>query len=158
MKKENKNIFLHIIDEDYKANKQSGRIDISEKTSQLIGPTDISVIEQLRKMHGDFEVTKELEQLEPTNELIQTKPQESFESMNSVDVSELYAFYQKAKAEEKELIERKQDLQSMEQDLRERLSREICQKKKAIEALHLEISALQNNCKEISQVLSPTAK
>jgi hypothetical protein len=45
--------------------------------------------------------------------------------MNSLDVSELYVFYQKIKTEEQELIDCKQDLQSMEQDLREKLSKEI---------------------------------
>ena len=44
MKKENKNIFLHIIDQDYKATKQAqkGGIDISEKTIQLMDQKDVS--------------------------------------------------------------------------------------------------------------------
>ena len=160
MKKENKNIFLHVIDEDYKAKKQeqNERIDISEKTIQLMDQKDVSVIEQLRKMHGYFASAEEPEQLELTDEVNQTKQQDHCESMNSLEVSELYVSYQKVKAEEQELIDRKQDLLSMEQDLRGRLLKEIYQKKKAIELLQLEISTLQNNCKEISQVLLPTTK
>ena len=137
MKKENKNIFLHIIDQDYKANKQAqnGGIDISEKTIQLMDQKDFSVIEQLRKMHADFGETEEPEQLESIDEINQTKPLAPCESMNSIDVSELYLSYQKVKAEEQELKDRKQALLSMEQDLRARMLKEIYNKKKAIEVL-----------------------
>ena len=160
MKKENKNIFLQIIDQDYKANKQAQneRIDLSKRYIQLIDQKDISVVEQLRKMHADFEVTKEPEQLESNDEINQTKPEVPCESMNSIDVSELYLSYQKVKAEEQELKDRRQDLLSMEQDLRERMLKEIYNKKKTIKVLHIEIAALQNNCKEISQALLPTNK
>ncbi len=151
----NKNIFLHVIDEDYKAKKQkqSERIDVKGKTIQLIDPTDVSVVEQLRKMYGNFATTEEPEWSEPTNELNQTKSQVPCESTNSIDVSELYLSYQKIKTEEQELLDRKQELLSIKQDLQERLLKEITKKKKAIEALQLEISALQNTCREISQGL-----
>ena len=160
MKKENKNIFLHIIDQDYKATKQAqkGGIDISEKTIQLMDQKDVSVIDQLRKMHADFEITKETEQLESTDEFNQTKPSALCETMNSIDVSELYLSYQKVKAEEQELKDHKQDLLSMEQDLRARMLKEIYNKKKAIEVLHIEISTLQSNCQDISIALLPTNK
>ena len=46
----------------------------------------------------------------------------------------------------------------MEQDLRARMLKEIYNKKKAIEVLHIEISDLQNNCEEISIALLPTTK
>lgn len=162
MKKRNKNIFWHIINEDYKTKKQeqNQRFDVSGKAIQLTEPQqqDASVAEQLRKMHDPFVVTMEPEWLQQTDELNQTKQQDSCESMNSLDVSELYESYQKIKTEEQELIDCKQDLQSMEQDLREKLSKEIGKKKKAIEALQLEISALQNTCRVISQELQPTTE
>ena len=154
MKKENKNIFLHIIDEDYKGKnqKQNEAIDVSGKAIQLIDQKDASVIERLRKMHGNFEATEESEQ--PADELNQTKRQELCDSMNLHDVSELYVSLQELKTEEQELLDQKQDLLSMEQDLREKLANEIDKKKKTIEALRLEISALQNICSEISQGLA----
>ena len=152
----NKNIFLHVIDEDYKTKKQkqSESPDVSGKAIQIVDQKDVSVIEQLRKMHDDFGGTKELEGAEPANGLDQTKQQGPCESMNSLDVSELYISYQKLKTEELELLERKQELLSTEQDLRESLLTEITKKKKAIEALHLEISALENICREISEGLA----
>jgi hypothetical protein len=158
MKKENKNIFLHIIDADYKAKKQkeSENIGVSEKTLQLIDNKDVSVVERLRKMHGNFGEINEPELSEPTNELNQAEPKDPCESLNSLNASELHASYQKITAEEQELIARKKELLSIEQNLREKLVSEIGKKKKAIEALHLEISTLQNTCTEISQSLSPT--
>ena len=157
MKKENENIFLHIINEDYKTNKQkqSERCDVSGKAIELteLEQKDASAIKQLRKMHRDFAVTKEPEWQEPTDKLNQTKQQDSHKLMSSLDVSELYASYQEIKSEEQELIDRKKDLLAMEQDLRKTLLKEIGKKKKAIKVLHIEISALQNTCREISQEL-----
>lgn len=152
----NKNIFLHVIDEDYKTKKQkqSECPDVSGKAIQIVEQKDVSVIEQLRKMHDNFAATKELEGTEPTNELNQIKQQDSCESMNSLDISELYESYQKLKTEEQKLLEHKQDLLSTEQGLRENLLTEISKKKKAIETLHLEIAALEKTCKEISQGLA----
>jgi len=158
MKKENKNIFLHIIDEDYKAKEQTEKIDVSKKAILLIEPKDTSVAKRLRKILGNFAASKEPEWPESIAELNQIKPQDPCESTSSLDVSELYLFYQKVKAEGQELTDRKQDLLSMERDLREKLLREICKKKKANEVLHLEISALQNTCREISQSLLPTTE
>jgi hypothetical protein len=152
----NKNIFLHVIDEDYKTKKQKQceSPDVSGKAIQIVEQKDVSVIEQLRKMHDNFAATKELEGTEPNNELNQIKQQDPRESMNSLDISELYESYQKLKTEEQELLERKQDLLSTEQGLRENLLTEINKKKKAIETLHLEIAVLENTCKEISQGLA----
>ena len=137
MKKENETIYLHIISEDYKTKeqKQNEHCDVSGKTIQLteLQKKDASVIKQLRKMHRGFAATKE--------------------PMNLLDVSDLYASYQKIKTEEQELLVRKQDLLKMERYLRRRLLKEINKKTKTIETLHQEILALQNTCREISQEL-----
>jgi hypothetical protein len=65
MKKRNKNVFWHIINEDYKTKKQeqNQRFDVSGKAIQLTEPQqqDTSVVEQLRKMHEPFAVTMEPE-------------------------------------------------------------------------------------------------
>lgn len=151
----NKNIFLHVIDQDYKdkKQKQNEHPDVSGKSLQLTEIKDNTVVEQLKKMHGPFQETTELEASELTNELSQTRQLEPTESMNSLDVSELYLSFQNLKTEEQELLARKQDLLSIEQNLREKLLTEVIAKKKAIEALNLEISTLQNTCKEISEGL-----
>ena len=151
--KKNKNIFLHIIDEDYRAKKQeqSGNTAVSGKAIQLTDQKDGSVLERLRRMHGLFEETNKAESPELTNVTNQATKQDTCEIKNSLEISELYRSYQKITIEEQELVDRKQDLQLMEQELRVRLLEEMGKKKKSIEALHLEIEALQNTCDEISE-------
>ncbi len=138
MKKEKENIFLHIINDNYKTSKkkQSEHSDVTGKAilSTELQQKNASVLEKLRNMHEDF-------------------PTESMESMDSLDVSELYASYQKLVTIEQELLDRKEDVLSKEQDLRKRLISEIDNKNKKINALQIEISALQNKCEEISREL-----
>jgi hypothetical protein len=157
MKKQNKNIFSHIIEEDYRAKKQkqNEHFEISGKAIPLneLQKKNSSVFEQLRQMHSPF---AEPELPEPNDDLNQTKQQNSSKPMNSPAISELYAFYQKTKTEEQELLNRKQNLLSMEQNLIERLLKEIDIKKKSIKALNQEITALEDTCREISQELELT--
>jgi hypothetical protein len=68
--------------------------------------------------------------------------------------SELDVFSQKTVTEGQESLDYKQDAPSNEQDLRDRVLKEIFEKKKVVEALQLEILAIQNSCREISQELS----
>jgi hypothetical protein len=135
MKKEKENIFLHIINDNYKTSKkkQSEHGDVTGKAilSTELQQKNASVLEKLRRMHEDF----------PT------------QSMDALDVSELYASYQKLVIKEQQLMDRKEDLLSKEQDLRKRLLREIDNKNKEINALQIEISVLQNKCEEISREL-----
>jgi len=135
MKKENENIFLHIINENYKTckQKQSECCDVTGKAILFteLEQTDASVLEQLRKMHGDF----------------------SDGPLNSLDDIELYSPYQKITTEKQELLNRKQDPLLKAQDLQKRLLKEIGKKKEEIKALRIEISVLQNKCEEISQGL-----
>ncbi len=157
MKKEKENIHFHIISEDYKAkkNKQNQHWDILSKPVLLSGLQNNSpVVEQLKKMHGDLVEPEEPELIQVTNESPdQIETQNDYQSLNSLDVSELTTAYQKLKTEEQELIECKQDLLAMEQGLQNRLIQEICRKKKAIEDLQREVLALQNTCREIAQEL-----
>ena len=98
MKKEKQNIFLHIINDNYKTSKkkQNEHGDVIGKaiSSAELQQKDASVLEKLRKMHEDF----------PT------------QSIDSLDISELYESYQKIKIKEHDLIDRKQDLLSKEQN------------------------------------------
>ena len=157
MKKEKENIHFHIISEDYKAkkNKQNQHWDILSKPVLLSGlQNNTPLVEQLKKMHGDLVEPEEQELIQVANESPdQIETQSDYQSLNSLDVSELTTAYQKLKTEEQELIECKQDLLAMEQGLQNRLIQEICRKKKAIEDLQREVLALQNTCREIAQEL-----
>jgi hypothetical protein len=156
--KKNKNIFWHIIEEDYKkkSQKQSRCLDTSEKVILIteLQQKDNSVIEQLEKLHQPFEVVEKSEIHELNDALNQTKQEGSLESTKSLEDSELDVYSQKTVTEGQESLDYKQDAPSNEQDLRKMLLKEIFEKKKVIEALQLEILTLQNSCKEISQELS----
>ena len=155
MKKENENIHLHIINEDYKdkKKKQTQHFESSGKAIELSElKNHAAVIEQLRKMHRDLAGTNEPELLDAEDQN-QTEEQSSNESMSSFDVSELFTSYQRLKAEEQGLIDCRQDSLAIERSLQDRLSKEIRKKKKAIEELQTEISAIQNTCREIEKEL-----
>jgi hypothetical protein len=151
--KKNKNIFSHIIEENYRKKRQEQNqcFEVSGKAFLLSGPQNEkdSIVKQLEKLHDPF-IVIEQHRLDESN---QTRQQNSFKLTDSFDDSELNEFSQKIETEEQEPIYQKQDMQPNEQDLRERLLKEIGRKKKAIEVLQLEILALQNSCKEISQEL-----
>jgi hypothetical protein len=151
--KKNKNIFSHIIEENYKKKRQEQKqcFEVSGKAFLLSGLQNEkgSLVKQLEKLHDPF-VVIEQPRLDDPN---QTRQQDSFKSTDSFDNSELNEFSQKKETEVQEPIDQKQDMQIKEQDLRERLLKEIGEKKKLVEVLQLEILTLQNSCKEISQEL-----
>jgi hypothetical protein len=156
MKKENENIQLHIISEDYRAKKKAQNNNFSASGKAIFMSElqkEDSVIEQLKKMHANFIATKELE-CAVTDKGLDPIEQLGFnESINSFDLSNLFVSYEKLKKEAQGLIDCKQELPATEQLLRIRLNQEIHKKKKGIEELHGEISALQNTCREIRQEL-----
>ena len=124
--KKNKNIFLHIIEEDYirKSKRQcfevSGKAILKPESQQK----EAFVVEQLRKLHEPFMVTIESECLEPNDELNQTNQQDAHESTNLVDDSKLNVALQKIKSEGQELKDDKQDKLS-----RRKILERYCQKK-----------------------------
>ncbi len=151
--KKNKNIFLHIIEEDYKKKRyeQKQCFEVSGKAFLLSEPQNEngSLAKQLEKLHESLIVNDQQILDEPNQE----RQQNSNKLTNSFDDSELNKFSQKIETEEQEPIDHTQNKQSKEQDLRERLFKEISEKKKVIEALQIEILTLQNICKELSQEL-----
>jgi len=156
MKKENENIQLHIINEDYKAkeNEEKTNFSISGKAiliSEL--ENDASVIKQLNKMHEDFAETKESDCPDVDEPL---KGKELFglkEATSSLDISKLVSSFEKLKSEERALIDSKQEYLATEKCLLVELNQEIQRKKKSIEDLRGEISVLQITCGEIAQEL-----
>ena len=153
MNRENENIHLHIIEEDYnsKKKKQKQRFGISEKAES---PAELlqnheSAFKQLERMHTNFAV----EWLQTTEETRQTDHPNTDEPLDALNISQMFSFLQKMKSEEQELIEQKQDLLKKQQELRSLLIQEIDKKKKTIQELKSEVSDLQKTCKEISQAL-----
>jgi hypothetical protein len=138
MKKENVNIHSHIIREDYEEKKNKPQHwDILEKPillSELQNKT--TLVEQLKTMHNCF-VENEDAELPQTNSVNsdQIESQSISRLMNSHDISELINYYQELKNNEQELVDKRQSLHLMEQDLQNRLIQEICRKRKVIKEL-----------------------
>jgi hypothetical protein len=153
--RKNKDIFLHIIDEDYLRHKQNQRVrfDVTDKALELTDQANASVIERLKEMHRDLE-----EDPATIDESEQAKQQNSDELMYTYDISELYSHYQEIKDEGQELEFKKQELLLLENDLREKMIAEIAKKKETNQTLRSKIFSLQNICDEISQELQSTAK
>ncbi len=156
MKKEKINIHSHIIREDYEAKKKKPKPwDVSDKPMLLSElQNNTTLVEKIRTMHNDFlEVDKpELPQIDKVDS-DQIESQIDNQLINSLDISELIKSYQELENDEQKLVDKRQCLLVMEQDLRNRLIQEIFRKRKNIKKLQDEISALQNSFIEIEQEL-----
>ena len=156
MKKEKINIHFHAIKADYEAKKNKPQHwDILDKPILLSGlQNNTTLVEQLKTMHKDFVETEKPEI--PQIDAIDSDPIESeidCVAMNSLDISDLFKSYQELKNDEQELVDKRQCLLVMEQDLRNRLIQEICRKRKVMKELQDEISTLQSIFREIKQEL-----
>jgi len=158
--KKNKNIFLHIIEENYreKSQNQMQCFDVSEKAVLLTDTKDktSSLFEQLEKLHEPIVISSDPESKQLNPELNDMDHQSVFKTMRSIDDLELSDFFQEMKSEEIDPLDKIEEQASREQNRQERLLEEISEKKKAIEALRSEILNLQNSCRELSQELSNT--
>ena len=161
MRKENENIHIFIVEEEYRRNKtkQNTHDDFLRKAEPLIinKRNHESIILELEKMHSDFEVNQENESLQTPEGTKQIDPLPIAESSNSINDLDLLASLQKMKTEEQELLEQKQRLLATEQNLHSKLVKEIDKKKNAINNLKNEIPDLLNRCKELSQALGASA-
>lgn len=162
MRKENENIHLFIIEEEYKRNrrKQNANHDYLGKAEppMLNKQNHESVILELEKMHSNFEVTQENESLQTPERTEQIETQQIAEPPNVISDLDLLASLQRMKTEEQQLLENKQRLLAEEQNLHNKLVKEIDKKKTAINNLKLEMSDLINRCKELSQALETLDK
>ena len=161
MKKENENIHLFIIEQEYKRKKaeQNGQ-DGSSKEAEPILTEQINpaVIQKLEEMHPKLAETEVPESVQPTEEPGQVKSPQIEESTISPDILDLLASFRKMRSEEQELLETKEELLAKERDLQSKLAKEIEKKKIAIDVLKSEVQNLEDRCKEMSQILgSPSA-
>ena len=156
MSKENENIHLHIIEQEYKRNKaeQDAQASSSKeaKVPVLTEKINPAAILELEKMHLKFKVTEGPEPVQPTEELRQVKGPQIEESIPP-DILDLLASFQKMRTEEQELLETKEDLLAKKRDLQSKLVEEIGKKKIAIDVLKSEVQNLQNQCSEIAHAL-----
>ena len=162
MRKENENIHIFIVEEEYRRNKVklNSNGDLLRKAEPLIvnKQSHESIIQELGKMHSNFEDNQEIEPLQTYEGTKQIDLLPIIESPISIDDLDLLASLQKIRTEEQELLEQKRRLLATEQDLRSKFVNEIEKEKTAISNLKAEISDLQNRCKKLSQALEELSK
>ena len=154
MKKENENIHLFIIEQEYKRSKakqsdQDGSLRKAE-TPMLNKQNHASVIEKLLEMHPKFEVIEGPESLQTPEQVDMPKVEEQQDALDALD---LLASLQKMRTEEQELLETKEDLLVTERDLRSKLVKEINKKKKATGKLKSEITIIQKRCEQLEKAV-----
>jgi hypothetical protein len=159
MKKENENIHLHIIESNYKnLKKQPEQFDVSGKAELPEGlqKNQASVLKELGRMHEEFAVVMEPGWLQTGPETPEEQ-QTTDKSSNGLNAAELFSSLKNMKAEEQELLDRKQLLLGNLDKLKLLIIGEINKKQKSIEGLKSEVLELERTCKEISQALELSA-
>jgi hypothetical protein len=161
MRKENENINIFIIEEEYRRSKkkQNSHDIFLGKTDPLVlnEQSHESVIQELEKMHSGFEADQEDEILQEPEGTKQTETVQTADSSNSISDLDLLASLQKMRAEEQVLLEQKQRLLATQQDLYDRLFKEMDRKKSEINSLMAETQDLENTCNELSKMLGETS-
>ena len=157
MGKENENIHVFIVEEEYRKKKikQNTNDNFLRKAEPLIldQQNHESVIQELRKQHSNFEVNQEDETLRAPQVPKQIDTLQIAESPNSINDLDLLTSLQKMKTEEQALIEQKQRLVATEQNLHNKLVKEMERKKTTIANLISEITDLQNRTKQLEEAL-----
>jgi hypothetical protein len=156
MGKENENIHVFMVEEEYRRRKiKQNANNFLRKAEPLIldQQNHESVIQELKKQHSNFEVNQEDETLRAPQvaKLIDTL--QISESPNSINDLDLLTSLQKMKTEEQALLEQKQRLVATEQNLHNKLVKEIERKKTTIANLTSEITDLQNRTKQLEEAL-----
>jgi hypothetical protein len=157
MVKENENIHIFIVEEEYRKRKikQNANDNFLRKAESLIldQKNHESVILELKKQHSNFEVNQEDETLPSTQGAKQIEGLQIAESPNSSNDLDLLVSLQKMKTEEQALLEQKQRLVATEQNLHNKLVKEMEKRKATIANLISEITDLQNRTKQIGEEL-----
>ena len=158
MRKENENIHVFIVKEEYRRSKmmQNANNSLIEKAEPIIlnQQNHESVIKELEKMHSDFKGNQEDQTLQTTDHSQQVDPLQISEVPNSTGDLDLLTSLQSLKAEELALIEQKQRLIAREQNLYSELVKKIEKKKLTIANLASEVGDLQSKTKLLGEALS----
>jgi hypothetical protein len=133
--------------------KQSEQFDVLSKAElpQELKTNQTAVLKELEAMH-DFAIAID-SRFSQTEQETLDKQQITDESLSDLNVTELISFFQNMKAEEQELLDRKQLLLGDLDKTKLILIGEINKRRKSIEDLKLEVLELEKTCKEISQAL-----
>ena len=110
----------------------------------------------MKNLHIVLKKNGELEDSQESSTPVDSKQADNpkFEKLSSdSDVSELLASFQKMRLEEQRLLETKQQLLSKQNDLRNKLLREIEKTKIAIANLTSELPDIQNKTKLLGEAL-----
>ncbi|HUK84810.1 MAG TPA: hypothetical protein VLU95_03000 [Candidatus Acidoferrum sp.] len=160
MPKENENIHLFILEEEYKRNKakQNDHGDVLGEAlpPELIKKNNASVFQELERMHHNFETCQEPELVQIPEEPQQTDRSQISEIVGTTEDSKVLMILEKIKSEEKELLKEKQELLTMEKDLQNKVVEEIQKKRIDLNDLKSEISDIQDRCKALSEALGFT--
>ena len=101
MKRENENIHIFIIEEEYRRSKTKQHIpnDFLRKAEPLIlnKQSHESTIMELKKMHSNFEVNQEQETIRATEEIKYKDPLQTADSSNSISNLDFLASLEKKK-------------------------------------------------------------
>ena len=151
MRKENENIHLHIIKEDYKRIKIEQMLNEAfkkkaeqTKTLKQIPPSDFPELQRTSTSLKATPTPPEPQQIDLTQKI---------RSFNEDADFELITAFENIERQAKELQEQKQNLLAIKQELKNKLFKQIEAKKIAINNLKSEISTLENKCKTIAQSL-----
>lgn len=151
MSKENENIHLHIIHEEYLRKKTNQKIKkvSSEETESLMLNRQLpsSAVMELEKLSAEFE--NSLTNEEPK----QVDPTKIIDPSTEIGASEFLTSLKRFEEEERELLKQKQALLVMRQELRRKIVSKIEAKKIAIKDLKSEISIFECECNNFSQLL-----
>jgi len=160
MPKENENIHLFILEDEYKRNKtkQNDHVDLLGEalSPELSKQNNASVFQELEKMHPSFEICLESELPQKTVDPHQTDHSQIADTAGTTEDMRLLMALQKIKTEEKVLLVEKQQLLAMEKDLQNKIVEEIQKKRTDLDDLKAEISEIEGRCKKISEALGIT--
>ena len=160
MPKENENIHLFILEEEYKRSKakQNNHGDVLGEAlpPELIKKNNASVFQELERMHSNFETCQEPELVQIPEEPQQADRSQISEMVGTTEDLKVLMILEKIKSEEKELLKEKQELLAMEKDLQNKVVEEIQKKRLDLDDLKSEISDIQGRCKELSEALGVT--
>jgi hypothetical protein len=148
MRKENENIHLHIIKEDYR------RIRMEQTANEAyIGKSEQTTAFQQIPSSAFFELQKLSAITQTPAEGQQVVLNQKVGSCKDVADFKIITLLQNMKREEEELLEQKKSLLAIEQELKNELFKLIEAKKVAINDLKSENSNLEHECKKFAKSL-----
>ena len=158
MKKENENIHLFIIQEEYKRNKPKQNRDAEclsgkKETPIFNSQNDAAIIRKLAEMHSNPAVIEDPEPIQTDEEPEQVSNPQIGKLPDAPNLSDLLASFQRMKTERQGLLQTKQSIVTTERDLEVKLAKELDKTQMEIDELKSEIPYLERTCREMAEAL-----